>query len=163
MSGGLNNPQYSIPTRVASAMFLNWKNTERLMAWEHKIIHTFRKIDTINPTSELVHQAYRIANKDVVNLPGFGCSIIPDWVKWELMIIKQNLFYNFNQSLGLLDSHLLNKRIPILTELRMTNNRWAQVIQPNSCWASQQSLRYIYLTAIYLSNTPRYSHSSRQI
>jgi len=57
MSGGFINPQYSIPTIMASAMFLNCEKTERHVAYEHKIIHTFGKMDTINPTSELVHQA----------------------------------------------------------------------------------------------------------
>ena len=42
---------------MASAMFLNCERIERHVAYEHKIIHTFGKMDTINPTSELVHQA----------------------------------------------------------------------------------------------------------
>jgi hypothetical protein len=33
---------------------LNWENIERLMALAHKIVHTFEKMDTINPTFELV-------------------------------------------------------------------------------------------------------------
>jgi hypothetical protein len=53
-----------------------WLEIERLMAWEHKIIHTFTMLAAINPTSELVHQAYRIANKDICWLArGFGLEI----------------------------------------------------------------------------------------